>query len=200
MSIQRKGSRYCVWTLKWGPTGCLISGHETIFPGTPFLLWNLRKFAQHTFLSTLGPPPVSWFQAWSLGTLRWPYMMETQRQEAFRAQHLLIIRCHLKRHHHHVSSFSTCVFNLSLLCGWVSIFIVFNSTGDLGHLFFFFFFCLLLWKLSSMAVWMDAHTYSWAAASVQTLSKVLEKQWWSQTNPDLCANQRRVQWEKQMLS
>lgn len=139
MSIQRKGSRYCVWTLKWGPTGCLISGHETIFPGTPFLLWNLRKFAQHTFLSTLGPPPVSWFQAWSLGILRWPYMMETQRQEALRAQHLLIIRCHLKRHHHHVSSFSTCVFNLSLLCGWVSIFIVFNSTGDLGHLFFFFF-------------------------------------------------------------
>lgn len=139
MSIQRKGSRYCVWTLKWGPTGCLISGHETIFPGTPFLLWNLRKFAQHTFLSTLGPPPVSWFQAWSLGTLRWPYMMETQTQEALRAQHLLIIRCHLKRHHHHVSSFSTCVFNLSLLCGWVSIFIVFNSTGDLGHLFFFFF-------------------------------------------------------------
>lgn len=101
----------------WEPYhGVPPAGHRATFPGVHSCSEILGNVLSTLFSPLSGALQFPWFQALSLGALRWPCVSESQARN-LRVQILPFLGCHLKRHHDHLGSFSTCVFNLDLLCG-----------------------------------------------------------------------------------
>ena len=101
----------------------------------PFLLWSSRKFAWHTWLFTVGAPPVHWL--WARVLVPWGGHSCNTKPRRLRSPASSYPQVSPKMSHHHLSSFSTYVLISACYVSWLYIFIALTQTAVLGASSFF---------------------------------------------------------------